>query len=92
MKTKTPLVGALVEIKYTNWKGKTSYRTIKPIELIFDSNQYHPKPCYLLRAFDIDKDDERTFAVQNIHSWKEIKPKKSARFRFMNDVDRIWRD
>lgn len=58
-----------IKFEYTNWKGIRSKRNIIPIKLIFESNQYHRdnKNIWLLMAFDIDKQDIRSFAVKNIH-------------------------
>lgn len=61
---------APVVIDYTNWRGERSTRTIIPQELIYSSNNYHPEPQYLLVAWDVEKDAERTFAFNDIHSWK----------------------
>ena len=57
-----------IKFEYTNWKGVKSKRNIIPIKLIFESNQYHGdnKNIWLLMAFDIDKQDVRSFAVKDI--------------------------
>lgn len=39
---------------YTNWKGKTELRKVRPIEVWFGSTQYHEEPQWLLRAFDVE--------------------------------------
>ena len=58
-----------IKFEYTNWKGIKSKRNIIPIKLIFESNQYYGdnKNLWLLMAFDIDKQDVRSFAVEDIH-------------------------
>lgn len=58
-----------VQITYTNWKGETAQRTIKPIELWYGATEYHPEKQWLLRALDIEKDDERNFAMKDIERW-----------------------
>jgi predicted DNA-binding transcriptional regulator YafY len=59
-----------VTILYTNWKGETSERDIKPIELWFGATEYHPEEQWLLRALDIEKNDERNFAMKDIQRWE----------------------
>ena len=58
-----------IKFEYTNYKGIRSKRNIIPIKLIFESNQYYGdnKNLWLLMAFDIDKQDVRSFAVEDIH-------------------------
>lgn len=59
-----------VVISYTNYKGISSVRKIIPKEIYFGSNQWHKKPQWLLKAFDLDKNAERNFAMADIHSWQ----------------------
>lgn len=58
-----------VKILYTNWKGVTKVRTIIPKKIIFSSNKWHKEEQYLLEAFDVEKQDIRTFACKDIKSW-----------------------
>ena len=60
----------VVRVVYTNWKGETSIRHIIPIEILFGSNEWHAEEQWLLVAFDLDKEMERTFALKDIHTWK----------------------
>lgn len=55
-----------MKVEYTNWRGETGIRTIKPIRLWFGSTEYHPTPQWLLKAFDVDKGAERDFAVNDM--------------------------
>jgi predicted DNA-binding transcriptional regulator YafY len=59
-----------VQIIYTNWKGETAKRIIKPIELWYGATEFHPEEQWLLRALDIEKNDERNFAMKDIKEWK----------------------
>lgn len=59
----------LVRIEYTNHKGTRSWRHIRPIEMVFGSTQWHPRAQWLLRAWDVDKQAERTFAMSDVHAW-----------------------
>ena len=60
---------SLVKILYTNWKGNTKYRRISPINIAFDSNQWHQEPQWLLKAVDCDKGEIREFAIKDIKEW-----------------------
>ena len=59
----------IVRITYTNWKGETAKRLIRPIELWFGATEYHPDEQWLLRALDIEKNAERNFAMKDIKQW-----------------------
>jgi len=59
-----------VTIVYTNWKGITAERVIIPIEIWYGSTEWHKEEQWLLRAHDVDKDEERNFAVKDIKGWR----------------------
>lgn len=48
---------------YTNWRGEKSTRFFEPIRVWFGSTDWHPEPCLLLKAFDIEKGGERDFKL-----------------------------
>jgi predicted DNA-binding transcriptional regulator YafY len=59
-----------VKILYRNYKGEVSWRRIVPEgKLIWGTTEYYPETQWLLLAFDLDKDAERTFAFKNIQAW-----------------------
>jgi hypothetical protein len=58
-----------VKIVYTNYKGITAERCIVPISVEFGSSPWHPEPQWLLKAMDMDKQQERSFAIKDIRSW-----------------------
>lgn len=58
----------IINLIYTNYKGKTSQRKIIPKEVIFDSNEWHKEKQWLLIAFDIEKNADRTFAMKDIRT------------------------
>lgn len=60
----------LVVIDYTNHRGLRSVRTIDPVKIWYGTNSFHEKPQWLLRAFDINKQADRDFALADIHSWE----------------------
>lgn len=59
-----------VRIDYTNWRGERASRVIVPDNIFFGSNEWHPELQWLLNAWDAEKDDNRTFAMANIHKWE----------------------
>jgi predicted DNA-binding transcriptional regulator YafY len=58
-----------VVIDYTNWRGMRSSRRIRPWGIRFGSNEWHAQEQWLLHALDIEKDEDREFALASIHSW-----------------------
>lgn len=58
-----------IKILYKNYKGETAIREIIPIQMIFDSSEYHKDKQWLLKAFALDKKEERTFALKEIQEW-----------------------
>lgn len=81
---KAALLHQHVMIDYTNHAGMRTIRQIVPMlqerSFRFGSTEWHPETQYLLDAYDIQKDDLRTFAVKDIHSWS---PANSASGRSM---------
>jgi len=63
----------IVMINYTNWKGVTSLRKIIPIEIFFGATEWHKEEQWLLKAYDLDKNAERSFSVKDIKSWQTYK-------------------
>jgi predicted DNA-binding transcriptional regulator YafY len=59
-----------VTINYTNWEGKTADRNIFPLKIWFGTTNWHLEEQWLLKAFDLDKGEERDFSLKDIHSWK----------------------
>lgn len=58
-----------IRISYTNWRGETSERLILPIKIWFGSTQWHKDEQWLLNALDIEKNEERDFALKDVHIW-----------------------
>lgn len=50
---------------YTNYRGKRSIRVAVPVILQWGSSVWHPRPQWLMTAFDVDKGAERTFALED---------------------------
>lgn len=60
----------VVEIDYTNHRGVRSTRRIVPYAISWENNEWHPETQWILEADDIEKNEVRSFACKDIHSWK----------------------
>jgi hypothetical protein len=58
-----------VFILYTNYRGETAPRRIIPKSIRFAASEWHPEEQWLMDAFDIDKNAERSFALKDILKW-----------------------
>lgn len=63
----------IVWIDYTNWRNVRHRRRVMPRRIEFTSTQWHIEPQWILVALDIEKADERNFAMKNIHAWSDNK-------------------
>lgn len=59
----------VVTIVYTNYRGETGERKIVPKKIWFGATEYHPEEQWLLEALDVEKNEERNFAMKDIKSW-----------------------
>lgn len=59
----------LVKIVYTNYRHETTVRTIIPERVWFGSTEWHPEPQWLLNAIDVEKGEQRSFAMSDIRCW-----------------------
>lgn len=53
----------LLTIVYTSHRGETAIRKVIPREVWFGVSPYHHRPQWFLKAFDVDKGEERDFAM-----------------------------
>lgn len=58
-----------VRILYTNYRGETALRTVIPEGIYFGSTEWHPEPQWLLNALDVEKAQNRSFALKDIRAW-----------------------
>ncbi|GHV93552.1 hypothetical protein AGMMS50268_40550 [Spirochaetia bacterium] len=58
-----------IKICYTNYRGETNIREIIPQKIWFGSTERHPENGWLLDAFDIEKNADRSFALKDIRAW-----------------------
>lgn len=66
------LKGSMVlNFNYTNYRGERSERRVIPEKVWIGSTEWHPEPCLLMTAYDIDKAAHRDFKVSDIDpvSW-----------------------
>lgn len=57
-------------LDYTNWKGIRAIRRVFPQEIYWsEGNEWHPEPQWILRAFDLDKNEQRDFAIKDINGF-----------------------
>jgi predicted DNA-binding transcriptional regulator YafY len=60
-----------VRIVYTNYRGETGERRIIPKRIWFGATEWHPQAQWLVEAFDLDRQAERSFALSEIHELVE---------------------
>jgi len=63
----------VVTIRYTNYRGETADRQIVPIRIRFGSSEWHPEEQWLLDAFDLDRNADRSFALKDVLQWRSDK-------------------
>jgi len=59
--------GETMRFVYRNYRGEISMREVRtPVVTFYGSNDYHPLPQWLVRAYDIEKEDYRDFALSDM--------------------------
>jgi predicted DNA-binding transcriptional regulator YafY len=58
-----------VNIVYTNYRNETAVRKVVPKKIWFGGTDWHPEEQWLLDAYDIEKQADRSFAMKDIRSW-----------------------
>ena len=61
-----------VHVNYKNWRGEITVRRIVPLEIYLGSTEYHKEEQWLLRVWDIDKEDYRIYALKKVLEWIKI--------------------
>jgi predicted DNA-binding transcriptional regulator YafY len=58
----------VLSFQYYNWKHETSDRHIdaSTIKIYWGHTNYYSQDQWLLKAYDLDKEDTRTFALRHI--------------------------
>jgi len=81
-----PATRAEVKLRYTNHRGVTAWRRIWPLRIEHRTSRWHRGAQWLLIAQDLDKQEEREFAMLNIHGWSFPPPIRDLR-RALPDLD-----
>jgi predicted DNA-binding transcriptional regulator YafY len=58
--------GSYLEFNYVNWEGLTSYRKVKVKRIYFGFTEYHKQDQWLMEALDLDKNELRTFSMEDM--------------------------
>ncbi len=63
-----------IKFYYKNWRGEYSYRTIHGAPMFwYGESKYHKGAQWFIKAYDVEKQDIRDFAVNDIVEFvKEI--------------------
>jgi hypothetical protein len=56
----------IASFDYVNYRGEKSHRKVTPLGLRFGTSKYHKESTFLLRALDLDKGEEREFAIRDM--------------------------
>jgi hypothetical protein len=55
-----------IAFDYINWKGSQSRRRARVMGIFWGSTEYHPEEQWLIKAMDLDKKQERVFAMRDM--------------------------
>jgi len=55
----------ILTFTYTNWKNETAFRRVQARALSYKSTSWHPEKQWILTAYDLDREAERDFALQD---------------------------
>lgn len=61
-------------MRYTNWRGETSIRTVRPERIWHGATQWHGEGWFLT-AWDVDKGARRHFALDDCEFDRDLWPK-----------------
>lgn len=68
--------GMVIQFEYTNWKGEVGTRKAFVYGVEWGSNEWHKEKQWLLHALDLDKGEERYFAMKDM---KNVTPYRLSR-------------
>ncbi|AKU43503.1 hypothetical protein CPT_Sansa99 [Caulobacter phage Sansa] len=54
------------EFVYRNYRGEITPRKVRPIAVWWGKTEWHPEDQWMLRAFDVEKEEPRDFAIRDI--------------------------
>lgn len=64
---------SFIEFDYVNWKGVESHREASVIDFYFGSTEFQKEEQWIMKARDVEKQDERDFAMKDMRNVKRIR-------------------
>ena len=64
----SPPTSAELTFTYENWKGVVAVRRVRPLHIWYGTTPWY-RECWMLRALDLEKSEERDFALDRV-TWK----------------------
>lgn len=62
----------ILGFRYTNYKGETAYRKVQVNNIFYGTAEpWHPEPQWLMNAVDLDKREDRVFAMRDMKDVQE---------------------
>lgn len=61
-----PIEDLAIKVLYKNWRGEEGLRKIIPLQVYFGSTEFHLIDQWLLKVWDCEKNDYRTYAFKDI--------------------------
>lgn len=58
--------GNVIEFDYINWKGEKGHRKAIIKGFYYGNTEYHKEDQWLLEAFDVEKGEDRVFAMKDM--------------------------
>lgn len=81
--------GQRLAFGYRNWRGKVAERRAEVLGIKWGATSWHPEPGWLLRALDLDKGEERLFAMADM---RDVRPLVEAEPDYeAADIDAVAR-
>jgi predicted DNA-binding transcriptional regulator YafY len=75
------VVGEVVTMTYTNYRGERANRLVLPERVWFGATDWHPAHQWLMDAYDFDRKGLRSFAVCEIEDLQRVDERVSHRHR-----------
>lgn len=68
----TPFPQHPATFTYVNYKGVRTERRVMPLQLWYGRSDYYADPQWFIRAWDLDRNATRDFALQYILGWRTL--------------------
>jgi len=59
-----------VLLDYTNHRGERRERRVLPGRIWYGTTKWHPEAQWLMQATDLERGEQRDFAMAQIHGWR----------------------